>query len=300
MPNPVLAFDVPTSEIFRTTGKIIGGNSVKLNFSSSYRHVSEFADLIKGDLLDAVKAVKPFGPTMMDNHTKYLDELMFSVKKNHPDITADLARNKLEAVLDKNKQDLLNDPVFKQASAVSLVRSGDSLLLIQQNELGLPEIICATGSAAASVSTDQKIYAAISPQQQYDNEVLIWTLDFVLELIIGIIGAFGITIKAGADLLSAAKKLLAIPILKTLVAKLVAGVTAAGILTLAKAMYDNGILGEVIKSICKGSLWALGWAILGLAANFIPGYGQIKLLASLGVLAGTLFWKITNFPKKPV
>ena len=79
---------------------------------------------------------------------------------------------------------------------------------------------------------------------------------------------------------------------------IISGLSAGAVIAFLKGLYDEGVLGDILKELADLSGWGIAILLVNLALILVPG-GQWKILASIGLLVADLLLKVAKIPEKP-
>src|SRR5262249_26880369 len=149
--------------------------------------------------------------------------------------TVRAAAEMLDISIKEDRADGSGEIGRRGARQVRLLQSGEQLLLVN---------FCADGP---NILMDTRGTPKQQPSEQ--DKKIIWAVDLIMELILGILSICAIPVKGGNGLKKIVAKILNNPKIVSFLAGLSAGLTAKGILDFFKSLYDEGILGDLLKEI---------------------------------------------------
>lgn len=272
------------------TGMLVHHHTAPQNslaISPAYKTVDEVrSSFSKAALEDMLSAFS--GATQLPGFESELQQVAKNFTKNIPLSVAEklkgmpLFEEAQRAMLQDHARlgyaEALDSSVFRNAAQLQLGYAGTTYFLANYTADG-PNVLLAQQDATGQ------------------DKVIIWTLGFMGELMVGILSLMGIKVKGGNKVTKVIEKLWDNINVRELLKKILAGLSAAGLLAFLKMLYDEGLLGEVLLELADVSFWGILSLLAALALNLVPGAGQVRLLAGLGLLAIELGVKLANKPE---
>jgi len=126
----------------------------------------------------------------------------------------------------------------------------------------------------------------------------IWVIDFLSELIFGILAIAGARVKPGANVGEVVKKILtrSEKAKRALLALLSGGLTVQSIITFIKELSKKKDNITLLLEVLDCGFWGIITGVAAFGAKLSPGIGQALIAASIGILIGELLVKLARGP----
>jgi hypothetical protein len=276
----------------------LGG--LELAYSDEYSDPTEFADVFSPDEIALLERAREEAERYWEGLDAFTAQYAESLDAEQREVFRDL--------VERCREDRSRTPLVREMREIFRVRTPDSLLLLHNIADGNPVILMATGAArlpgkqklpekpsrGENIKVSDKKLS--SEQQKYQNELILWSLDAAGELVIAVLGVLGLRGDAG-KVAEFAKKLMKNKKIAALIAAFFAKATWDKLWEVLKAMYDEGLFGELLRDVVEMGLAAVAWFLLNLFAAGATGGG--KYVVAGGIAAVELGYKLYKMPKKP-
>ena len=280
---------------------------IHLPLSPHYMELDEFRPLVDAQLISAIERLaETFSESREEMEQEALDTVLARLPSG---VSVDAVQNVFRAQAAALRRETESQPVFVQMNHLTLLRSGESLLLLHMVPFGLPQVLMAShpvrkGPKQAPPNKEEGDNPATpqdeakAKQDKYQNDMIVWTAAFVGELVLGLLGVIGVKLANANKLNKVIKTILESNKLRKLLNNIISGLSAGAVIAFLKGLYDEGVLGDILKELADLSGWGIAILLVNLALILVPG-GQWKILASIGLLVADLLLKVAKIPEKP-